>query len=269
MPVSGSTTRSLMVMAIIFISFNIWAQTGGNEPSPSAAGQAAQPATPATADNAPAEQPPAEVARADRPAEAHTPGDATRAEEDTGEKAGAKADSETPEKEGGEPAMPAGESMVLITDRLSIGMLGADMVAEYGIQGEIMSKHFGVTARWAVFQPYPDKVGFCYDFGFAFHYYPFANGPSGLYVGPGFMLMHMFRNPDPIPDALATHEIHTGYGEAFDFLTPIAEVGYRHRFPFYLTLGAELTAGYAFSDRTSQWDSGFYWTINPQVGLSW
>ncbi len=172
--------------------------------------------------------------------------------------------------------MLAGVKSIVITDRVSIGTLGKDLIAEYGFQIELTSPHFGIVGRWAYLQNYPTTIGFSYDLGFAFHYYPFGEGPSGLYVGPGFNLIHMFRNPDPLPAMVVPKEIEylvrfyrTGYGHSFDFMTPILEVGYRYRFPFYLTLGVELTAGYAFSDQPRQWESNFFWVFNPQIGFSW
>ena len=178
---------------------------------------------------------------------------------------------DTPSKEEGGEEMLTGESMVYIADKIATGMLGGDFFAEYGVQAEIMSKWFGVGGRFAVFQIYPDEYGFCYDMGFVFHYYPFGDGPSGLYVGPGFMYIHMKQNPDPVEPALndSKHEIPRGYGAEWDYMTPFAEVGYRHRFDFYLTLGVEGSIGAAVIDQQDKGDTGVYWSVTPTVGVAW
>jgi|GEM_PF-5899617 len=198
------------------------------------------------------------------------------------------------------------KAMVLVTTRTSVGMLGKDMIAEYGVQVEIAAKHFGIKAHFAKFQPYPDNVNFCFDVGFSFHYYYFGDGPSGLYVGPGFTFMQMFQHPDPMrgiqaelrkrlvrenlaanpsPDGARLPPMdpvdsgmivnqRTGWGHQFNLMTPVIDLGYRHRWPeyespVYFTLGIELTVGYAVSDQANHWDSGFLWTLNPQAGLTW
>ena len=238
----------------------VWA-----EEAPPAADSGTPDAQVQPAEPAPSETPAAEP----EPAPAAEPAPATEQ----------KAAEEKPADKAQNPAESAGltgESMVCLTDRVSFGTLGMEFITEYGLQAEVMAKHFGILARWAVFMNQPDTWGFSYDFGFAFHYYPFGDGPSGLYVGPGFTLIHIFRNPDPMRALVVPEEIskvvefdRSGYGHQFDLLTPTVEIGYRHRFPFYLTLGAELTLGYAFSDQPSRRSSDFFWVFNPQIGVAW
>lgn len=215
-------------------------------------------------------------------------------------------DAELPVKSEKDAYVPIMKARVYFGPRVAVGMLGSDMVAEYGAQIEVTSKHFGLKAYFANFQPYPDTVDFCYDFGFAFHYYHFGNGPSGLYFGPGFTFMQMFQDGDPmrgveaelrkqsvldnleanppadgvrLPPADPTENglivnHRTGYGRQFNLLTPTFDLGFRHSWPehesiVYFTAGIELTVGYAISDQANYWDSGFIWMLNPQLGATW
>ena len=189
------------------------------------------------------------------------------------------------------------KSWVILSERVSVGSLGKDLVAEYGVQAEVTSRHFGVSVFWANFQPYPDKVGFCQSFGFAFHYYPFAAGPGGekgLYVGPGFHMLHFKKQPDPVKynfldyatrgdlGALSaghypvrsfsewglTTKYKTGYGKDYDLLGPVVRVGYRYKIS-YFSFGAELSTGWMFSDQPARKSSAWFFVFTPSIGFVW
>lgn len=210
------------------------------------------------------------------------------------------------EPEPEESGMPGGIKHVTLTNRTSFGMVGPTMFFEYGLQAEIASRHFGVKLHWAYWDPIESLVGLSYSLGFGFHYYPFGAGPNGLYVGPGFQFTNISRNPDPMREAqrvlrnrlvqenlaknppadearapfadpvdfgmIINHR--TGVGRQFNLLTPMVEVGYRHSWPerespAYFTLGIEAMLGYALSDLVNYWDSGFTFTLSPQMGITW
>ncbi len=202
--------------------------------------------------------------------------------------------SEEPEKkeESGEKkaeesgGMPAGFSTISVMNRITFGMIGPKKIANFGVQAELASKKFGINARWAALQTIPNNIGFSFDFGFVFHYYPFGDAPSGLYVGPGLQIIHIFKNPDPLREHLVPKEMlpynvlvfnRSGYGHAVDLITPVVEVGYRHKWamnpkaknPAYFLLGGELTLGAAVSDQIAYWGTGFYWTVCPYLGFAW
>jgi len=173
-------------------------------------------------------------------------------------------------------AMLSGAWKVFLSERVAFGMLGKDFAAEYGVMIEAMSKHFGVTARWAYFQPYPDHLDFTWEFAFAFHYYPFGDGPSGLYVGPGLMILHVTMEEPKLAKNMDTYQLaqytRLRHKNQFDYMTPMLEIGYRYEFPFYLTLGAEAMVGYAVQDQKTYahlWGDRFVWLINPQIGVTW
>ena len=304
----------LLVFAIVLSSLSLTlalAQEQVTDPAPPEAQEQAGSVDQATDEEQaePAVEAAEEVVETPIPVAEESPAkDVTVQASDKEEKtSGESAEAETEDsKEDEKPAMLAGSYMVIITDRVSVGMLGSDLLVEYGVQVEAASEWLGIVARFAKFQPYPDKVGFSWDFAFAFHYYPFGDGPTGLYAGPGFMFAQMFKNPDPmrnlrtimrkghVRDRLDTMDIPddarkppmdvtdmrmvvnfpSGFGHQYNLLTPILEVGYRHRWPeyespVYFALGIELTLGYAVSDQINRHDSEFIFTVNPQVGLTW
>lgn len=213
---------------------------------------------------------------------------------------------ETVEDVAEEGAMPGGIKHVTLTNRVGFGMVGPTMFFEYGFQAEIASRHLGIKLHWAYWDPIENLVGLSFSLGFGFHYYPFGAGPNGLYVGPGFQFTNISRNPDPMREAqrvirnrlvqenLAANppqegarmppadpvdfgmiiNHRTGVGRQFNLLTPMVEVGYRHSWPerespAYFTLGIEAMVGYAVSDVVNYWDSGFTFTLNPQMGITW
>lgn len=214
-----------------------------------------------------------------------------------------------PKQEVSQEKAPAKQkAWLIISDRMSIGSLGPDMATEYGVQAEMTSRHFGITAHWAYFQPYPrlghslpSTVGFSQSFGFAFHYYALANvfpesqqGPNGFYFGPGLNILHMQKQGDPVTKGFISYALRgnaeklaekhypkrsweewgltkfdrTGYGRNFDLYGPILEIGYRHYWG-HVSLGVETTLGYMFTDELSYWDSGFFFMFTPQVGFVW
>jgi hypothetical protein len=205
-----------------------------------------------------------------------------------------------------ESGMLGGIKHVTLTNRIGFGVVGTTMFAEYGVQAEIASKHFGVKMHWANWRPVDNDVSFSYSLGFGFHYYVFGDGPNGLYAGPAFQFTNISQNPDPmrladtilrkrhvlenlaanppaegvrLPPADPTEfgmiiNHRTGVGRQFNLLTPMVEVGYRHSWPerespVYFTMGIELMLGYAVSDVSNYWDSGFTCTLNPQLGITW
>ncbi len=252
------TSQIALVIVLLMLTMSAWAEpepaeTTAVSPEPVAASElkTAPPPQPEEAPAAAPEEQPAATPEGEAPAE----------------------------EEPAEEIETGGKSMVLISERSAVGLLGKDLLLEVGIQAEIAAPHFGVTAWWAWYQPFPDDVGFCYGLGFAFHWYPLGDGPGSLYFGPGFFFIHMHRDPDPIPAAMASTEVvdewglvkfnESGDGKDFDLLVPMLEVGYRYRFPFYLTLGVSLSVGYAVSDQRQYHGDAIYASLMPHLGFSW
>jgi len=183
--------------------------------------------------------------------------------------------------EGENQESPKQKSTWTLVDRVSVGVLGSDLAAEYGFQAEWSAPHFGISFFWAHLQPYPDETDFNWDLGFVFHYYPLGKGPGNLYVGPGFCLAHLERDRDPfgllVADPIAVTSGLTRFEgrqrQKFELIGPIVEIGYRHTFQvhsaFGITLGISATGGYLFSDQVRFYDNSAYFVVTPQFGFSW
>jgi|GEM_PF-3768706 len=250
----------------------------------------AEPApVPAETAPAPAETAPAPAEPAPVPAEpAPAPAEAAPATDTAPAAETAPVQTETPETDMTAPEVdkPATtevkqKSTWTLVDRISVGVLGSDMAAEYGFQAEWSAPHFGVSFFWANMQPYPDKTDFNWDLGWVFHYYPLGHGPGSLYVGPGFCLVHLERDRDPfrllVADPIAVKSGMARFEgrqrQKFELIGPIAEIGYRHTFLLYksfgITLGIGAAGGYLFSDQVRYYSNSAYFAVTPQFGFSW
>ena len=269
-----------LVAFLLLAGGQLWAQESPQEEQAPAEVPAANTEVPPPADEAaPAETP--EAVPADAPTEVQTeaPTEVLEPEAEkpiTEEVPVAEPVEETAPVEA-EQATKAPKSRITIQDRVSIGLIGSDLAFEFGFQAEWAAPHFGVSFFWANYQPVPNTINFSWDLGWVFHYYPLGGGPGNLYVGPGFMLMHIEKDPDPLRQLVVPKDLvdmglvlyEDRQRQKFDLLGPIVEIGYRYRFDIYLTLGISTTVGYLFSDQRRYHGDSFYLVATPQVGFSW
>ncbi len=233
----------------------------------------------------PVEETPAEPAMENQPVE---------------EPAAVDASVEDQEELGADQEEPAEEEdkgykqTILIQTRSGISYLHAytegDMPLEMGLELSFQSKDLGVMVFWYYHHPldFDDvmmkpKVDFSYQLGFGFQYYPFGEGPSGLYTGPGFCAWHLNKDPDPIQAAIAPDMDHLNKevrlytfkrgNQPYDMVGPFWMVGYRYLIPEIMdpvsfVIGVDMRMGAAFSDRLEYQDHSFYWSLSPNIGMA-